>query len=109
MDALLKILLVVVVAVTAMWVGVLSLLIFLILVRCWKNTRPATNTRPERLAEIASWLQKRTTPEEAIATLEAFDASAIKGTVRQQIVESLFLLLTGLWMAGVFWRTGDGP
>jgi membrane protein required for beta-lactamase induction len=109
MDIVLKILLGVVVAVTVMWAGVLLLFIFLVLVRWWKNRRPATSRRPERLAEITSWLQKRIAPEEAIAALEAFNASVIEPTVRQEIVEGLFLLFTGLWIAGVFWRIVDGP
>src|SRR5205085_1547279 len=109
MDVLLKILLGLVVAVTVMCVGVLSLLIFLVLAGRWKNKRPVTSRRSERLAEITSWLQKRLTPEEAIAALEAFDASVVKPTVRQQIVEGAFMVLTGIWIICLYRRIVDGP
>src|SRR5262245_53233885 len=98
MDVLLKILLIIVFGVIATSVGVLLLSLFLVLVRRWKNRPPVAGRRSERLAEITSWLQKRITPEEAIAALEAFDASVIKPTVRQQIVEGVFIALTGIWI-----------
>ena len=109
MDVLLKILLIVGFGVTATSVCVLSLVIFLVLVRRWKNRRPVTSRRSERLAEITSWLQKRITPEEAIAALEEFDASVMKPTVRQQVVEGVFIALTGIWIICLCRRIIDGP
>ena len=76
--------------------------------RRWKNRPPVTSRRSERFPEITSWLQKRITPGEAIAALEAFDASVIKPTVRQQIFEGVFVVLTGIWIMCLCRRIVDG-
>jgi hypothetical protein len=62
----------------------------------------------ERLAEITSWLQKRISPEEVIAALDADDAIVKKPAMWERLVEGLILLVSGLWIILLYRRIVDG-
>jgi len=62
-----------------------------------------------RLAEINSWLEKQVTVDEAIAEIAALDNPPGPRSIFSRTLETVLVIVTGLWVIDLYRRFNDGP